>query len=138
MAALLNDPKHPPTNDERVRAANLYRIHRQEKAPPRLSSTTCSRSTPPIRPPSSPAPTCLAEPKKHAEAADAAPQGDRRLDQGEATRAVFYLMLAAVENRMPPAADAPRSAPWPPSTRGSQVQPDSLELVQAKYRLLRH
>ncbi len=40
LAAILNDPKNPPSNDERVRGANVYR-QRKEEARPSHSLTTC-------------------------------------------------------------------------------------------------
>ena len=42
IAAMLNDPKNPADDDERVRAANFYRIHNDTRPPPR-SSITSSR-----------------------------------------------------------------------------------------------
>ena len=48
--------------------------------------------------------------------------------------AVFFLMLAAVENEMPPAATKTRARAV--LEHGLAVQPESIELVQAEYLLL--
>ena len=70
IAALLNDPKNPPSDDERVRGANFYRQQGEDAAAlaqldyvlqlnptnPRPSSpvrTSCSRPKSTIRPPRS-------------------------------------------------------------------------------------
>ena len=49
--------------------------------------------------------------------------------------AVFYLMLAAVENEAPPAETAGKRAATV-LEQGLAVQPNSVELVQAEYLLL--
>ena len=46
IAALLNDPKNPPTDDERVRGANFYRQQGEDASRLWPSSITCSRSIP--------------------------------------------------------------------------------------------
>src|SRR5208283_2873723 len=53
----------------------------------------------------------------------------------EKSPAVFFLMLAAVENEMPPAATRTTRA-RDELERGLTVQPESIELVQAEYFLL--
>ena len=57
-------------------------------------------------------------------------------DSGEKPHAVFFLMLAAVENRMPPGRRRRRPA-LAVIDQGLAVQPDALELVKAKYQLVR-
>src|SRR5262249_251804 len=58
-----------------------------------------------------------------------------RQEKTEKPPAVFYLMLAAVENESPPAANALDRA-LTVLDAGLQERPDALELVQAKYLTL--
>lgn len=133
IAALLNDPKNPPTADERVRAANYYRLNNEPAAAvaqldyvlgvdPAVPSAVVTRAY------------MLAESKKTAEAmalirkAIAAPSKAK-------PPAVFFLLLAAMENVTKPEADATNRA-LTALDEGLAVQPKAPELVQAKYRLL--
>jgi predicted Zn-dependent protease len=136
LALLLNDTKYPPSDDERVRAANYYRINDEEAAAQAQLDYVLKVN------PANPAAVVtrsyiLAGGKKTDEAATvlrkaiAVAQGKK-----EKPPAVFYLMLAAVESLAPPASEAANRA-QAAIDRGLEVQPDSLELVQAKYRLLR-
>ncbi len=103
MTALLNDPKMPPSADERVRAANIYRMHDEPAAATALLDSVIRDD------PTHPAAVVtraylLAVAKQYGEAsrrlraAIAAPRKDAR----EKPPAVFYLMLAAVEYLAPP------------------------------------
>ena len=68
IAALLNDPKNPPTDDERVRGANFYRQQGEDATrlgPARLRPQGQSRHA---RRPSSPALTSCSRPKQHDQA----------------------------------------------------------------------
>jgi len=133
LASILNDTKNPPTSAERVRAANYYRLNKEDAAAvaqldyvldvePGNTAAVVTRAF------------LLAESKKNAEAAAlirkaiAAPRKEK-------TPAVFYLMLAALENANPPAADAAKRA-LAALDQGLTVQPGSVELIQSKYRLL--
>ncbi len=120
MAALLNDPKHKPTTDERVRAANLYRIHRQEKAS--LDQLDYVLKVNPAHPAAVVTRAyVLASLEKNAEAAEVLRTAIAASTK-EKSSPVFYLMLAALDNLMPPASDAP-SGPWRPSIRASRCNP---------------
>jgi predicted Zn-dependent protease len=133
IAGLLNDAKNPPTNDERVRAANYYRQNNEESAAvaqldyvlgqnPAHPSAVVTRAY------------MLSEGKKTAEAAAlirkaiAAPQKEK-------PPAVFYLMLAALENVLPPTSSA-ATRTFAALDQGLEAQPDATELVQAKYRMI--
>jgi predicted Zn-dependent protease len=133
VAALLNDAKNPPSNDERVRAANFYRANKEDaaavaqldyvlKVDPANVSAVATRAY------------VFAEAKKNDEAmallrkAIAAPGKEK-------PPAVFFLMLAALEN-------ADGTGPEPAKRalgtvdQGLAARPGAPELVQAKYRLL--
>ena len=56
-------------------------------------------------------------------------------DSGEKPHAVFFLLLAAVENLLPPADTAAPSLAV--IDQGLAVQPHALELVKARYQLVR-
>jgi predicted Zn-dependent protease len=133
MAALLNDLKSPPTNDERARAANLYHQHGEDAAAQAQLDLVLKVN------PAHPAAVItqaylLADTKKN----DAAAALLRKAIAGAKDKppAVFFLMLGAIENLTPPADSAPRRA-LAAIDQGLEVQPDALALVQTKYRLLR-
>jgi len=147
VAALLNDPKNPPAPDERVRAANLYRLNGDEpaavaqldyvlKIDPAQPAAVVTRAY------------MLSEAGRTVEAAAlvrralaapraAAPETDLKTAPAgpDAPPAAFYLMLAAFENMNPPVDDAGRRA-LAALDLGLAARPKSPELVQAKYRLL--
>ena len=136
LAALLNDPKYPPTNDERVRAANYYRMNGEDdatraqldfvlKTDPTNPSAVVTRAY------------LLANAKKPAEAVALL----RKAIDGDNVRkakppAVFYLMLAAVDNFNPPVAEGAKRA-LATLDEGLKARADSIDLIQAKYRVLR-
>jgi predicted Zn-dependent protease len=133
MTGLLNDLKSPPTNDERVRAANLYRQHGDEPAAQAQLDAVLKVN------PAHPAAVVtraylLAEAKQLDAAATLLRQAITQAK--EQPPAVFFLMLAAIENRRPPADTAPGRA-LATIDQGLAVQGEALELVQAKYQLLK-
>jgi predicted Zn-dependent protease len=135
LAAILNDTTNPPTSDERVQGANLYRQHREDaaaqaqldyvlKVDPTNAGGVVTRSF------------IYLSAKKYDEATAVLRRAiDLVSKKGEKSPAVFYLMLAAVANEMPPAATAANRA-RAVLEQGLTVQPQSLELVQAEYLLL--
>ena len=136
VKTLLDDPKDPPSHDERVRAANFYRQTKEEAAAiaqldyvlavnPSNASAVVMRAY------------LLADSKRGAEAAallrkaiTATPK-----DKEEKAPAIFFLMLSAVESTLPPESDGGKRA-LAVLDQGLGLRPKSLELVQAKYRLL--
>ena len=135
LAAILNDPKNPPSNDERVRGANFYRQQKEDaaalaqldyvlKVSPTNAAAVVTRSYIDM------------SAKKYDEAAGVLKRAIELTSKTpDKTPAVFFLMLAAVENEMPPAATQTTRA-REALERGLGVQPDSIELVQAEYFLL--
>ncbi len=136
IAAILNDPKQPPTAEERVRGANYYRqqgeldaalaqIDYVLRVQPANPSAVVTRSL------------ILLRAKEHAQAAAILRKAIEVTLQNpkEKPPAVFYLMLAAVENETPPATDALKRALKVLDT-GLEAQPTAYELVQAKYLAL--
>jgi len=133
MAALVNDPKKPPTNDERVRAANYYRLNGEE--PAAVAQLEYVLQVNPAQPGAVVTRAyMLAEKKKTADAlalirkAIDAPGKDK-------SPAVFHLLLAALENVSPPQANSALRA-MSALDKGLAAEPESTELIQAKYALL--
>ncbi len=133
IASLLNDPKIPPSIDERVRAANYYRQNKEDdaaiaqldyviKTKPAHTSAVVSRAY------------MLWEAKKTSEASALIRKAIAQ-PGGQKPPAVFYLMLAALENDTPPAADSTQRA-MTALDQGLEAQPQAPDLVQAKYKLL--
>jgi tetratricopeptide (TPR) repeat protein len=136
IASILNDSKQPPTAEERVSGANYYRQQGEIEAAlaqidyvlrvqPTNPSAVVTRSL------------ILLRAKQHAEAAAILQKAIELAlkDPKEKPPAVFYLMLAAVQNETPPAADALKRALKVLDT-GLEVRPTAYELVQAKYLAL--
>ena len=135
LAAILNDRKNPPSDDERVRGANLYRQQKEEaaalaqldyvlKVNPSNAAGVVTRAFIEM--------SC----KKFEAAAGVLKQAiELTSKQPEKAPAVFFLMLAAVENERPPAATRTARA-RDVLERGLAMQPESLELLQAEYYLL--
>ena len=136
IAALLNDPKTPPTDDERVRGANFYRQQGEDapalaqldyvlKVNPTNSAAVVTRSY------------ILLKAKQYDQASEILEKAVALLEQKkQKPPAVFYVMLAAVENEKEPTATALDRA-IVVIDRGLESRPDDLELVQAKYTALR-
>ncbi len=106
IAALLNDPKNPPTDDERVRGANFYRQQGDDAAA--LAQLDYVLQVNPTNPPAVVTRSyILLKAKQHEQASAILRTAIELLKQKkEPQPAVFYLMLAAVENDKPPAATA--------------------------------
>ena len=133
MDAILNDLKNPPTNDERVRGADLYR--RQGDAAAAQAQLDYVLK---VNPAHAGAVIAQASLLANAQKFDAATALLRKTiaAAGEKPHAVFFLLLAAVENRMPPA-DTAGARARDVIDQGLKEQPDALELVKAKYQLVR-
>jgi tetratricopeptide (TPR) repeat protein len=135
IAALLNDPKNPPTDDERVRGANFYRQQGEDESAlaqldyvlevnPGSTAAVVTRSY------------ILLKAKQFDRAATILRKAIELLARKEKAPAVLYLMLAAVENESPPAMTGLKRA-LAVLDQGLERSADSVELVQAKYTALR-
>ena len=119
MNALLTDLKSPPTFDERVGAADIYR-RRGDLAAAQAQLDLVLKVNP-VHPAAVITQASLLADGKKLDAA-AALLRKTIADSGEKPHAVFFLLLAAVENRMPPA-DTAGARRWPSSTRGWRCSP---------------
>ena len=135
MVTLINDPKNPPTPEERVRAATYYRLNKEDDAA--LAQVDAILHADPTYPGAVVTRAeILARTDKHAEAiATIRKAVDAATAAGNQPPAVFYLMMAAVESTAPPA-DTGFSRALTVLDSGLEREPDSLELVQAKCRVL--
>jgi len=135
LAAILNDPVNPPSEDERVRGANLYRQHDEHAAA--LAQLDYVLKVNPAHPAAVVTRSYIhLKQANHAEARAILRRAiDRSQDQGAKPPAVLFLMLAAVENEAPPAESAAQRARGA-LEEGLAVQPHSIELVQAEYLVL--
>ena len=134
IASLLNDPESPATNDERVRAANFYRLNNEE--PAALAQLNYVLQVDPAQPSAVVTRAyMLADKKQAVEAMALIRNAILKGQDAKKTPVVFYLMLAALENVTPPQADTVKRA-MTTLNQGLAVEPLSTELVQAKYRLL--
>ncbi len=136
IASLLNDPKNPPTDEERVRGANFYR--QQGEDAPALAQIDYVLNVNPTNPAAVVTRSyILLKAKQYDQAAEILTKAVSLLEQKkEQPPAVFYVMLAAVENEKEPAKTALDRA-IVVLDRGLVSRPDDLELVQAKYTALR-
>jgi cellulose synthase operon protein C len=133
IAALLNNAKNPPTNDERVRAANYYRLNHEVDAA--VSQLDYVLQVDPTQPAAVVTRAfILSDQKKPAEAI-ALIRKAIALTGKEKPPGVFFLMLSALENVAPPESDSTQRA-MTALDQGLAVEPKSLELIQAKYRLM--
>ena len=136
IAVLLNDPKNPPTDDERVRGANFYRQQGEDAAAFAQLDYVLQVN------PASPAAVVtrsyiLLKGKEYDQSSAILHKAIELLtSKKEKPPAVFYVMLAAVENDRPPAPTALDRAVAAIDS-GLECRPDDLELVQAKYTALR-
>ncbi len=136
IAAILNDPKQPPSAEERVRGASYYR--QQGETGPALAQIDYVLRVQPTNPSAVVTRSLiLLRAKQHAEAAVILHKAIELTlkDPKDKPPAVFYLMLAAVENETPPATDALKRALKVLDT-GLEMRPTAYELVQAKYLAL--
>jgi tetratricopeptide (TPR) repeat protein len=131
IAAILNDEKNPPTDEERVRGANFYRQKGENaaalaqldfvlKVSPANPSAVVTRSF------------ILLKEKNYDQSAKVLRKAIEISKKAEKSPPVFYLMLAAVENETPPRESALERA-LKALDDGLSRSPDSSELVQTRY-----
>ena len=136
LGTLLNDPKNPPSLDERVRASNFYRENHE--LPAAIDQLTYVLTINPAHAAAVVTRAFIyADAKKPSEAIALIRKALKTApkDPKDKAPAVFFLMLAALENTMPPEADAGKRT-LNILDEGLALQPKAPELVQAKYRLL--
>jgi predicted Zn-dependent protease len=133
LASLLNDEKNPPSSTERVRAANFYRLNKEDAAA--IAQLDYVLNVEPGNPAAVVTRAYIdAEAGKNAEArtlmrkAIAAPSKEK-------PPSIFFLMLAALEKVNPPA-DTASARAEAALDDGLKAQPAATELAQEKYRLL--
>ncbi len=135
LAAILNDPKAPPTPDERVRGANLYRQHKEDdsalaqldyvlKTSPANASGAVTRAFIHLK---------AKEYEQAAKVLRTAVEHSNK--EAQSPPDVIFLMLAVVENETPPL-DTSSSRTLKIIEEGLAAQPASLQLAQAKYMVL--
>jgi predicted Zn-dependent protease len=135
LALILNDENQPPSDDERVRGANLYRQHKEDdvalaqldyvlKVNPANPAAVVTRSFIHLR--AKQYDQSAAVLRKAIEVSNAG---------GKKAPEVVYLMLSAVVNETPPDDTASERA-LKIIDEGLAAQPNSLQLVQAKYLVL--
>jgi predicted Zn-dependent protease len=127
--ALVKDPK--TSHRERVQAANLYRMNKEEKAA-RDQLNIVLAAEPANSQAVAVAAFLLAEAKRPA---DAAALIRKAIAAGEQPPSI-YLMLSAIEDLAPPKQDAPKRA-LAAIDEGLKVHPDSVEMVRAKAMVVR-
>jgi cellulose synthase operon protein C len=133
IAAILNDTKSPPTFDERVRGANFYRQQGENAAA--LAQIDYVIKVEPTHPAGVVTRAYILLEDKQLDRAVAILRTaiDQTAKDGKTKPpAVFYLMLAAVENETPPAADSLTRA-LKVLDDGLHLHPEAQELVQARY-----
>ncbi|MFO0893297.1 MAG: tetratricopeptide repeat protein [Isosphaeraceae bacterium] len=135
LAALLNDKANPASNDERVRAANLYRQNKETAAAhaqfdyvlavePTHAGAVVSKAY------------ALGEEKKSAEAVALLRKSiSQPRKDGAKPPGVLYLLLAGLESATDPNATASDRA-MKALDEGLAAEPGSIDLVRAKYLLL--
>ena len=133
--ALLKDPKTPATPEELVRAATFFRLNKEDaaalaladqvlKSDPTYSGAVVTRAE------------ILARGGKHAEAIATINRAiEASTAGGKKAPSVLYLMMAAVESTIPPTNQGFQRA-LVVLEKGLELTPDSMELVQAKCRVL--
>jgi len=134
IAQLLNDKKSPPTFDERVRGANFYRVHDEDE--PALAQLDYVIKVDPTHPPAVVSRAYILARAHNYDDAKKLLKTAIEKTVKEKPPAVFFFMLAAVESTAPPQSDALQRT-MVAIEDGLKVQPDSEELVNAKYRMLR-
>ena len=108
IAAILNDAKNPPSDDERVRGANFYR--QQGEDAPALSQLDYVLEVNPTHPWAVVTRSyILLKAKQPDQAAAILRKAISLVPAKEKPAPVFYLMLAAAENERPPVAHRPQA-----------------------------
>ncbi len=133
IASLLNDPKHLPSSDERVRAANYYRLNKEDA--PAIAQLDFVLKTSPGNPSAVVSRAYMLSEQSKPDQAIALIRKAIASASKEKPPAAFYLMLAALENEAPPLPEASTRA-MSALDQGLAVQPKAPELVRAKYKLL--
>jgi len=134
IAALLDDAKTPPSDEDRVRGANFYGQHGDVESA--LTQLEFVRRKNPAHPQA--VVTLSGILLKQRQADKAAEMLRKAIDptsRQQKPPAVFYLMLAVVENETPPAQTALKRA-IAALDLGLAQTPDAEELVRAKYSAL--
>jgi cellulose synthase operon protein C len=135
LAAILNDAKNPPGDDDRVRGANLYR--QQGEDSPALAQLDYVLDKNPTHPWAAVTRSYIFLKAKQADRAAAILRKAVSLTTAkEKPAAVLYLMLAAAENERLPVATGLKRA-LAAIDEGLARLPDSIELIQAKHVALR-
>jgi tetratricopeptide (TPR) repeat protein len=134
LEAILGDTASPPSPEERTAAALYFRNNNEEETATRLLDAVLKAD--PAHPWAVTVQTQrLAVTGKLAEARELVRRGIAASQDKGKIPAAFYLLLAAVENGMPPVSDGLKRA-LAAVDEGLALQPRSMELVQAKCRLL--
>jgi len=135
VAAILNDSKNPPTPDERVRGANLYRQHKEDASA--LAQLDYVLKVDPANPAGAVTRAFIHLQAKEHDRAAAVLRGAIDLSSKDGGKAPepLYLMLAVVENETPPRETASTRA-LKVIDEGLAAQPASMQLAQAKYLAL--
>ena len=135
IAAILNDTKNPPSDDERVRGANFYR--QQGEDAPALSQLDYVLEVNPTHPWAVVTRSYILLKAKQADQAVAIlKKAISLIPPKEKPAPVFYLMLAAAENERPPLETGLKRA-LAVIDQGLDRLPEAIELVQAKHVALR-
>ena len=138
LVSLLKDPKSPPTSEELIRAATLFRLNKEDDAALKLADQVLQSD--PTDPNYSGAVVTraeiLARAGKHAEAIASINRSIEAITKaGKPSPSVLYLMMAAVESTTPPVDQGFRRA-LVVLDKGLGFDPDAIELVQAKCKVL--
>jgi cellulose synthase operon protein C len=131
IAAILNDTKNPPSDEERVRGANFYR-QRGEDGPALAQLDYVLQTSPTNQSAVVTRSYILLKAKKNDQAMAILRKAIELANQEDKAPASFYLMLAAVENETLPKSTALKRA-LEVLDQGLERSPDSPELVQTKY-----
>lgn len=135
IAAILNDSKNPPTSEERVQGAELYRRHGEDASA--LAQLDYVLKVDPANPAAAVTRAFIHIQAKERDQAAKVLRGAIDLtskDEGKASESL-YLMLAVVENEIPPTETAATRA-LKVIDDGLAAQPTSMQLAQAKYLVL--
>jgi predicted Zn-dependent protease len=135
LAAILNDASKPPTDDERVRGALLYRQHKDDAAAMAQLDYVLKTNPTNAWAVVTRAYIHLSQ-QKYEDGAGLIRRAIGAIEaKSEKPATVFYLMLGAIEHEAPPKADAGQRA-RAILDKGLAVHPESLQLVQAEFLLL--
>ncbi|MBV8487282.1 MAG: tetratricopeptide repeat protein [Planctomycetaceae bacterium] len=141
LASILNDTVNPPTDDDRVRGANIY--HQQKEHSAAIAQLDYVLEGKPTHPAGVIVRAYIDLDVKNYDdgintlrkAIELSSKIDETTKEQAKSPAVFFLMLAAIEYDKPPAETAAKRAKEA-LEQGLAIQPNSLELVQAEYLLL--